>query len=583
MTAELVLDPVSRVRANPAMGWPGKRSSSRCRSGVAMRRDAASPRPPSRRALAWLAGLATCVGLVAAEARGQTYEPNIPDFYQHQRWGANDDPAWEFQGGSFGGWCYQTAVVDGFYYWKTKDPTFNSILSNDITDPTKSLGAANAAIKGLATGGQSIQAYLKAQGIGSDAGVGKGLSVTNFRWGPYGNGYNAATGTYNAGPLASKIYYLSAAAPGGVASLPATTTFLDLYQKQINKGLQDTLILRTENPATVSANLWWQGVPDKNNGSFHAVAGAGYSAATSSIIFADPDTNKGSAAANGGINTAATVGGVRDDPAVDARKFKAGDPIPVPNPAPANGTNPNTLTSLYKTVSLGADGRTVQNVAANDPYQNVSIVQINTLAKNGAALVMAGPGAGSMVAAHLPGDTGPVGGSATPGLTVDLGSGSDASVSSFWIFPNAPIDTSATPYFDKSGWDYAFLSPGGSDIFGNQRPDGGVEITDVSGSAISPSDLAALSFSTDGTPTGFDVFFQNASDPTDYDVQVYGGPETFMPFQTAVPEPSTLVLAGIAGTLLAAHRVARRRARAARPRGTSRPTPATIPSPGKVA
>jgi hypothetical protein len=196
---------------------------------------------------------------------------------------------------------------------------------------------------------------------------------------------------------------------------------------------------------------------------------------------------------------------------------------------------------------------------------------------------MAGPGAGSNVAAHLPTDPGPLGGSATPTLSVDLGSGSDASVNAFWIFPNAQIDLSATPYFTSKGWDYAFLNPGSNDIFGNVRPYGGIEITDVSGAPIGSSDLAALSFSTLASPTGFDVYFQDASDPTDYDVQVYGGTETFMPLQTAVPEPSTLVLAGIACTLLAARRVARRRADAASPRGPTDPTPATIPSPGMVA
>jgi hypothetical protein len=511
------------------------------------------PAGPSRvRALSRWAGLAACagLGLAAAEARGQTYEPNIPDFYQHQRWGANDDPSWEFKNGRFGGWCLQTAVVDGFFYWKAKDPAFQAILSDDITDRNKWIATANAAIKGLSPSTQSIERYLKGRGIGANAGVGKGLSVTQFIWEPFRLGYRGGQ---------QRIDFRSSDPGLRFGRLPATTSFFDLYSKQINKGLEDTLVLRTENPGTVSNKLWWRGAPLINNGSFHAVAGVGSDAENRSILFADPDTNKGSAAADGGINPTLKVGGIRRDPAVDARKFQAGDPVPVPAP-PAKGTDPSTLTNWYKTVSLAADGRTIQNVAANDPYQNVSIVQILTLAKNGAQLVMSGPGRDSRVAAHLPGAAGATGGSATPTLTVDLGTGSDAAVKDFWIFPNAPMDFHATPYFTRSGWDYAYLDPGCTDIFGNVREFGGVEITDVSGLALGPSDLAALSFSTQGVPTGFDVYLQNANDPSDYDVQVYGGPETFLPLQQAVPEPPSLVLfvAGL-GAVLAGTQMARRR------------------------
>jgi hypothetical protein len=107
------------------------------------------------------------------------------------------------------------------------------------------------------------------------------------------------------------------------------------------------------------------------------------------------------------------------------------------------------------------------------------------------------------------------------------------------------------------------VSTPGLDPYGNGQPDGGIRFfTPDSRNALAAGAVADLTLATLSSfvGQGFDLFLHYSGNPTnDWDIQVYGQDVPSLGGQiAAVPEPSTLVLAGVACAVLFGCRLTRR-------------------------
>jgi hypothetical protein len=436
--------------------------------------------------------------------------PDTTDFYQHQRYGktaagGENSDDWEKDGG----WCRQTSIMNGLYYWKKKG--YAGVLPNGITANNTWLDTFGTElpklVKTMIDDKKSLADALKAKGHGVDAGVGagKGLAIMYF----------FADGT--------DVKYESS--DGADKGKLAGTTLFEAYKDELIDGKQVQIIFHTPNGAgPYSGKLWWKG--DKlADGAFHNVTGAGVDVAASTIFFDDPDSNKlANADGDAGIDWKA-----RPDAAVNARKFIAwdgtNDVIPVPNPANAGE---------FFAAKMKADGVTIDGtVADNARYQNVQIAYLEVI-QPAQAVRRPGP---------LPTSASPA--SSLPTVSTvnefDITAGPEMPVDAFWFFPTALVDWGAPVTFSLSdGSSWVPSSSGGTDPEGNVRPYGGVKVEATSG-RLDPGEIGQLTFTTLSAFDGYDTMFRDAEAPGVYRVQVYGVPGLVLPAQRCEGVPQITV------------------------------------------
>jgi hypothetical protein len=417
------------------------------------------------------------------------FNPNIPDFYQHQNWIFNGpSTGWE-QGKDRGGWCYPTAYADVFY-----DLTklgYTKLLSPSITDPAKwfdtaynPANVANSDISKVAGAllGHDPQDYLDA------------------------NGHKATDPT---APLLSNFFKVKA--DGTVTG--TTESVFNFVNEKVKAG--DDFLLNLLKGTT---NPWWAS-------SFHWLAGAGLDVKNSTVFVADPDSNKGSAAANAGWPNAATFPG--------ALKSQAGDPIPIPPPnTPKIGT-PASYNTYYAGLTLD-DKNKVTGDAADARYTGTVVNYVSTISAPKGKLASVTPVSGQGIE-----------------TAVAVISGASA-VDKVFIAPTSQVVNFNDLFsFTLAGttWSTTLKS---QDPFQNSLSFGGVEYDLTSlGSGLTPGEtaLATLGTMSDFSTSGYEIFLHFTGDPsTLWDPEVIGpgarGPadiETIQP--SPVPEPPTFVLA----------------------------------------
>jgi hypothetical protein len=442
---------------------------------------------------------------------------NIADFYQHQ----NFDPrlagnAWEADGG----WCAPIAFSDTLYDLTTRGYTklLSPGITNNATWLTTAYGPAGAVNQGdlyrVATNyfGFGPQPYL------NQAGNLPGTTTPLLQINSFDVGANG------------KVSYFSPAAGGVVQTNQSAFTF---YDAKMRAG-DDALVQIGE--GTLPANShWWN---------FHMLAGAGDRVADSTIFVADPNTNKNSEFfTNGWPKFTAT-----DPKTIDPFRFAAGDPIPTPNNPNIN--NAASYNSYYTPLQLAGDKITdLSGATFTLTGATVDAFHVITPSKAGVLFDGLWPNPNNNLEKTV--------------LAVGAISGA---INGIYIAPGSTVSSMGSlDSISLSGWT---TSLNNVDPFGNSRSYGGIEFLSNSlGNDLAAGSSANLSLATLSSfvAQGFDLFLHyegNASN--DWDVEVFGQNPVLPGLQIGVvPEPSTLVLAGIACTLLAAVGVVRTRMRKA--------------------
>jgi hypothetical protein len=404
--------------------------------------------------------------------RKRGFRPSVPDFYQHQYWWTNSetmmlDSDWE----NGGGWCRPTALIDCLYSWKVNG--YGGLLTNDITMDNQWRLAACAEITKLAnqmfTDGLSLQEILKRRGHGHDAGAGqgKGLDVTQ----------------YCVDPTTGKVSYKSS---DGLFK-EATGSAFDIYKRELLDG-QD-VIITFRRGTNADPALWW-------DNSYHCVTGAGVDCDNRQIFIADPDSNKGSTREDAGWDTcgkdACPTAPGDSPPDLEKRKYKPTDAkVPVPERGDKPSDDPKEFSKYYGTIKIAADGMTV---VESERYTGVQIDKIETVCP-----LKAGPAGTGGIAATPP--------FLTP---FELSAGPFNTVDAVILYPTALVDAGALPgsqLQDPSGdsWQATYLAPGSLDPEGNSRSYGGVRFNLMSGSGLTPGELALATIGTQASFPGYDV------------------------------------------------------------------------------
>lgn len=469
------------------------------------------------------------------------FNPNLPDFYQHQDFisglnglgGANGNNGWEPNGG----WCEYTAYSDAMYDLTTRgyaglfniDPTANP-WQTAMYGPNTTLAGVQASdiynvVANTAKVGNNWQVYLN-------------LTANQ----------SAAVKTGRLAPLISNT--LPTAANGNVLFYNAfgqlVSTQQSVYKftnnavKYLNAEVLYRLRSGTANlaPNANGQSVWWGG---NGPGSFHYVALAGISVANGNVSIADPDTNFGSNAAAGGWprgQNALNIGFPFSSP--------AGSPLPVQaNAAP--------ITQDFADFTF--TGRSITSVAA--PQYNGTYVQsVNLIAPlnvRGAKQVIRG----SIVPGAIPAD----GSDNDEDLTIGIPSDSTEPVDQVMIEPSSmtssptaePTEFSLTDDTTSGGtWADALET---TDPFGNAMADDGIDYDLSSGTPLEPGDIADVDIATasDFTTSGYDIFLHFEGDPSDpageWVPEEIGGtnfdPEDTASVQT-VPEPGSFMILGAA-------------------------------------
>lgn len=457
-------------------------------------------------------------------AGGIGFPLNIPDFYQHQKYGKTADGGqnsddWE----KVGGWCRPTSLLDGMFYWNNTGYAmtgYGGITANNTWLDIQNTEINNmrlAVIKEKASDPNppGLAGYLKDHGHGVDkgAGPGKGLQTTAYQEGGGGVRY-----VDNMGGL--KNYKI-----GG-----NNGTFFQAVTNEMQDGKQVQVLVDAKGAAAVDASLWWANKTQGLSGGFyHNVAAAGFDLNNDTLYFADPDSNKGNAKANAGIDWS-----IRPDPAVNARKYipwdGTKDVVPLADRVGNNAPAGAEVSKYFFGAKMAADGQVFdKSVAANERYKDVRIRYLEVIQP--VQIARSTPAGGAALGA----------GSPLVSNQFDVTAGLYADVDDFYIFPNAKLVS--MPSFDLcvSTCTITTLPENGIDDFGNFRPYGGFHIDLGNNSPIQLGQIGHLSFLTDSPFDGLDALFGDASDPLLYRPQVYGAPELFLPDQ--VPEPITLTIA----------------------------------------
>lgn len=513
-----------------------------------------------------------------------TWQSNIPDLFQHQRWGSDatipggaagaGDPTWEAYdympampagpGGmppatpesvDFGGWCFQVATTNELYQfnqrgYRTFGPavgppnTPNTILS--LHDAVKTFNTAFEATFDATPKSTSrrINDILTARGAGPDQGL-SGLLSQNF----------VQQGT--------SIYYRNAR---GIDSKFGKGTLYDHVQTTIRGG--DLSNLRLTHEATTD-KLWWAGA-NPGSGNFHVVTVAGIDpAGNGTLWFADPDSNKGNANANAGWSI--DIADWKAAPAgvpTKARRYNGGDAF---KPAGAAPTNAERDMFYYEGLLAPTKTSFAIPAAASDRYDDVEIKFLETMETIKGTTKGAGAG-------------GPPPGGAKK-FSVSPGASSNSIINEIWLYPSRSIEkiinlisTGFGGTAPASAWNWT-LMPGltdspssapflpsadnvpGFDRYGNARDDGGLYLT------VNPSDpfwtgrplgllgseLLEFEYDTLGGVEleGWDFLYNDFNDTSlvSLGVQTFGANSGFALPHIQVPEPAELALLLLAGLL----------------------------------
>ncbi len=532
----------------------------------------------------WL--LVVAIGGFAGTAAGAvTWRPNVPDFFQHQRWGSDGtipggaagagDPTWEAnyspavpagpggvppampEDGGFGGWCWQTAVTNQLYYFRQRGyRTFGPAIGA-ATDPT-TVADVHDQIKLFDTDygatfdgnpkstSKRINEILTARGTGPDKGLDGLLSQNLLQQG-------------------ASIYYRNAK---GQDTKFGKGTLYDHVQAIDKAGDLSNLRLTYE---ASSSKLWWEG-PNPGRGNFHVVTVAGIdTAGDGTLWFADPDSNKGNANANAGwsadiIDWKAAPAGVPEK----ARRYNGGDAYRLAGAAPANNAErdlfyyPGTLATTKTAFSIPA--------GASDRYDDVEIKYLETMETiKGVSKPAPAPG-------------GPPPGAAKK-FQVSPGAGSSSIINELWLYPSRSIEKLINLISSgfggtapASAWNWT-LMPGvgdapssdpflpaidnipGLDRYGNPRDEGGLYLTVNSANpfwigrslGLLGNELLEFEYETlGGVPLeGWDFLYNDFSDTSllSLGVQTFGGNSGYeLPtLQIPVPEPNALLLLVLGG------------------------------------
>lgn len=481
-------------------------------------------------------------GLFLTPANAQTWYPNIPDFYQHQKYGPGnnqiEDPDWE----KGGGWCFDVSTINQFFFFKKKG--YNGLLDNDVTSgPPKWLPASSAAVKQFVADKGANSALQKAcnaagadpllkdfincildnRGAGPKLGVGKGLIHVTLQ-----QTYDSVKKQYDV------VYY---AADGSVKVLKENSTLFDAMQKYLNDGDSVNLFLAHD----TSAKLWWSG-PKPDKGNYHSVTVAGVDTTKGSekIWFADPDSNPdhnhaskvlvevawlpGNMNKNAGwtpidnmVNCGADGGMHTNLQCIRLRRFVGNEPIPVP--AGNNPTQKEIDQRYFEAVMVQPDKVTFNGKNGDfDRYDGTLVLGLNVV--------------GVVDAATKSGKLSPDGANI---FEVSPGGDGATPIDEFWVFPTS-YDEQITDVTDlPPGWQ--FESGSGLDPWGNDRPYGWVHVYTPMGPGYNPlvgNDVLDMTYDTgSGNPlTAWDAFVRYQGDDANLGVQAFGANPPVPPDQT---------------------------------------------------
>jgi hypothetical protein len=405
------------------------------------------------------------------------YQTNIADYFQHQKWGTAGaaDPGaeatWEFLGGSAGGWCYMTSIVNGLF--KFKRDGYNVLPAG--YDGANWVTTINSTIKSWATNmivnGRRVDQLLPIT-----------LGFKSVRRNGLG-----------------RLIYDSWS---GERAYPAGTTFFDAASRDFKED--DIVLLRFDSNPPRTADTWWN---------FHMVTLAGMEmGANPRMYFADPDVN-------GGNNDALSVFSlsVRPIPGVTAQRFAAAAAVPVPA-AGAAGALPANWDRYYNRGSVVND-KLIGDSVPDFRYDGMPITGLRVIEPQCIFLDPPVPAPG------LPGRT---------IERAVCSAGRYGSTDDFFIFPNAPVQAGSVtldgPVFGTGRW-LALSYPASVtnpfiDPWGNVWYDGAIRVMKLSGGSNITGSAAinGVSFTVLGSCTAFDVFYKSA-DPSDlgtWRVQAFG-------------------------------------------------------------
>ncbi|MCW5775503.1 MAG: hypothetical protein KIS87_03530 [Phycisphaeraceae bacterium] len=453
--------------------------------------------------------IAALTVLIAAcgEARSQTFRGSFPDFYQHQRWGdATDGDAmqkatWQFPGGRFGGWCFQTSMMNAFYarYAKDKAGKYKGLMPAAI-DGAAWLPTVNDEIEvfDAAYGAKQIDEILKDR-IGAPDHLKKNGLVN----------IDATHGAINGVPA---IIYLSSQASTPMRAPYFTDSMVDAAVKEMGaRGHEVVMIVEPKGGVAYPKSLWWaQGT---KVGNYHALAVVGYDlgdAANPRLWFADPDCNRGNNDADAIFDPKKR----KPDAGFKAKRYLGTDPFPIP-------ADPKDRIQYNWYRFDPNDGRTMlSNAGADNRYDKIQIRELK-MVQTAQAYNKAGP---------------------VPSLMNQwaITAGDDVAVDEFWVFPNAPLNLDAEPTFGVNGvpWDFNpvddLLELGEPDPWGNVRDFGGFRFRMPDGEApLLPIDgeWGDLVFWTTSDMTGLDIFFKDFG-TDEWTFQVYGKTYEILPDQS---------------------------------------------------
>ncbi len=452
--------------------------------------------------------------LAAAGDRAPVFQADVPDFFQHQKWGkstvAQPDPGAEanWEGGTRNyGWCYYAACLNQLYNFKKRG--FNT-LPGAITDPNTWRATCEAELPKLIDDvkaavapdarkvwNDKLNIVLKDRGVGPDKNVKQGLIRVEYS------------------QVGGDVEYISA---DGTAKKIAGTTLFKVLQTVINNGdLANLRMIR--NPGTTA--LWWSGDPAVNAGYFHAASVGGFDDAGKIIWFADPDSNPdpgsdaGNETDNSGWFDKYQPTGLPDVNPIKKRRFAADAAIP------AAGNNPTAAerSRLFFQGTLDANDLTKfkMDAGAFERYDGVQITKLNTLQVLSGQNKPAPPPIGA--------------GAAASSFEVSPGKVGALPVDRIWLFPGESAQQILTPVTIVSGgneWFSELIAPGSADPWGNIRPNGGVFLWAAS-VCTQIEDERTLEFSyftANGSPLeSWDLVLDSSAAPSGsaFRVQTFGG------------------------------------------------------------
>jgi hypothetical protein len=536
-------------------------------------------------ALSCAAVLQVC-GLAQTAHAQVTWQANVPDFFQHQRWGSDGtipgggagagDPEWEAdytpaaaagpggvpparpENGGFGGWCFDTAVSNQLYFFRQRGyGTFGGVANPQTVAATHdqikvfNTDYGNTFADNLPKStAKRINDILDARGSGPALGI-NGLLSQNF----------VQQGT--------SIFYRNAR---GIDSKFGKGTLYDNVQTVARNGDISNIRLTYEAvPAAGSsqAGLWWAG-PNPGRGNFHVVTVAGIDrAGNGTLSFSDPDSNKGNNNNNAGWD--ADIADWKAAPAgvpVKARRYNGGDAY---KPAGAAPTNPERDAMYYPGVLAPTHTSFSITAGANDRYDDVEIKYQETLE------VIKGAPKPAPIGGPPPGE----------GKRWQVSPGITAAniINQIWLYPaNAAqkitniISSGFAGLGSSSAWKWTILpgigdadpdGPGpivpGYDEYGNPRPDGGLQLE---ADPLSPfwasrplglvgNEYLEFQYETASTAalSQWDFLYNDMLDPTllSLGVQTYGDNSGYDLPHVQIPAPGVMGMVG-AGALLIGRR-----------------------------